>query len=164
LLTVGGGFFRYRSGEIVLVDFMVSRGRRECLGSAVSVRGCRTTFFSRCQAAVDAVAIGIVGDKKPVLLGMRSERGEVQQGDETDQNYPHNAARKLMSGVGSATDRENAIKIVNRHLTVRSGRSWIFSRVLCGLSRVLDGAHVTHHCAAMNGLNHICGICPEIIR
>jgi len=22
----------------------------------------------------------------------------------------------------------------------------------------------TNHCAAMNGLNHICGICREIIR
>jgi len=32
------------------------------------------------------------------------------------------------------------------------------------LKRALDGAHVTNHCAAVNGLNHICGICPEIIR
>jgi hypothetical protein len=29
----------------------------------------------------------------------------------------------------------------------------------------LDGLRPTHHCAAlMNGLNHICGICREIIR
>ena len=28
----------------------------------------------------------------------------------------------------------------------------------------LDGLRPTNHCAAMNGLNHICGICPEIIR
>jgi hypothetical protein len=27
----------------------------------------------------------------------------------------------------------------------------------------LDGLHATNHCAAMNGLNHICGICREII-
>jgi hypothetical protein len=70
----------------------------------------------------------------------------------------------LISGGGSAIDRENAIKIVNQHLTVRSARSWIFSRVLRGLRRVLDGTHATNHCAAMSGLNHICGICPEIIR
>jgi hypothetical protein len=61
-------------------------------------------------------------------------------------------------------DRENAIEIVNRHLTVRSARSSIFSRVLRGLMRALDGAQATNHCAAMSGLNHICGICPEIIR
>jgi hypothetical protein len=28
----------------------------------------------------------------------------------------------------------------------------------------LDGLHTTNHCAAMNGLNHICGVCQEIIR
>jgi len=32
------------------------------------------------------------------------------------------------------------------------------------LKPALDGARVTNHCAAMNGLNYICGICPEIIR
>jgi hypothetical protein len=62
------------------------------------------------------------------------------------------------------TDRENAIEIVNRRLTVRSAQSSIFSRILRGLMRVLDGAHASNHCAAMSGLNHICGICPEIIR
>jgi hypothetical protein len=63
-----------------------------------------------------------------------------------------------------AIDRENAIKIVNRRLTAQFVRSSIFSRVLCGLERALDGGHATNHCPAMNGLNHICGICPEIIR
>jgi hypothetical protein len=40
----------------------------------------------------------------------------------------------------------------------------IFSRVFHGLRQDLDGKDATNHCAAMNGLNHICGICPEIIR
>jgi hypothetical protein len=59
---------------------------------------------------------------------------------------------------------ENAIKIVNRHLTVRFARSSNFSRVFRRLRPALDCTHATNHCAAMNGLNHICGICPEIIR
>jgi hypothetical protein len=63
-----------------------------------------------------------------------------------------------------AVSCENAVKIVNRRLTVHSAKSPNFSRVSRGLKRVLDGARVTNHCAAMNGLNHICGICPEIIR
>jgi hypothetical protein len=43
------------------------------------------------------------------------------------------------------------------------GRSSIFFRVLHEFRGHLDGLHATNHCAAMNGLNHICGICPEII-
>jgi hypothetical protein len=69
-----------------------------------------------------------------------------------------------MSGAGSATDRVIAIKFVNQRLTVRSARSSNFSRVFRDFRPALDCAHTTNHCAAMNGLNHICGICPEIIR
>jgi hypothetical protein len=61
-------------------------------------------------------------------------------------------------------DRENATRIVNRHLTVSASRSSIFSCILGELRRPLDGGHATNHCPAMNGLNHICGICREIIR
>jgi len=40
-----------------------------------------------------------------------------------------------------------------------------FFPVFCVVSgQDLDGMGATNHCAAMNGLNHICGICPEIIR
>jgi predicted xylose isomerase-like sugar epimerase len=39
-----------------------------------------------------------------------------------------------------------------------------FSRVSQQFHHHLDGLRPTNHCAAMNGLNHICGICPEIIR
>jgi hypothetical protein len=53
-------------------------------------------------------------------------------------------------------------KIVKQRLT---GAGYgIFSRVSHGLRQDLDGKDATNHCAAMNGLNYICGICPEIIR
>jgi hypothetical protein len=99
-----------------------------------------------------------------MLLGARDAGAEAQYGGEADQSCPHDGARKLVPGVRSVTGRENAIKFVNRRLIVRSARLSNFSRVSRHLKRALDGAHVTNHCAAVNGLNHISGICPEIIR
>ena len=48
---------------------------------------------------------------------------------------------------------KNASKIVKVRLTIA-----------VSAKRALDGLGATHHCAlVMNGLNHICGICREII-
>jgi len=65
----------------------------------------------------------------------------------------------------AGADSENVSKIVKQRLTLPlPAWSSNFSCVLHGLPQDLDGANATNHCAAMNGLNHICGICPEIIR
>jgi len=71
---------------------------------------------------------------------------------------------------------DNAGRIVKPRLTLQARRkraatapqarrrSSIFSRISHEFRLHLDGSRATNHCAAMNGLNHICGICPEIIR
>ena len=64
-----------------------------------------------------------------MLLGARDAGAEAQYGGEADQSCPHDGARKLVPGGRSVTGRENAIKFVNRRLTVRSARSSNFSRV-----------------------------------
>jgi hypothetical protein len=68
-----------------------------------------------------------------------------------------------IAGLAGAVS-DNVSEIVKARLTARAAWSSNFSCVLHGLGRDLDGLHATNHCAAMNGLNHICGICPEIIR
>ena len=68
---------------------------------------------------------------------------------------------RLLGGACSGTVDKNASKIVKGRLTVQRGGSVL--PVLRG-SPGLDGiARDTSLCAAMNGLNHICGICREII-
>jgi hypothetical protein len=68
-------------------------------------------------------------------------------------------------GAAPGVDPDSVRKIVKRCLTFGpAAQSSFFSCVLHGLRPDLDGADATNHCAAMNGLNHICGICREIIR
>jgi hypothetical protein len=75
---------------------------------------------------------------------------------------------EVLGGFGTGppgADSNNASKIVKQRLTLRF-RAWSsnFSCVLHEPREHLDGLRATNHCAAMNGLNHICGFCPEIIR
>jgi hypothetical protein len=143
---------------------VIFRGSCERLGPAVGVCGCCTTFFSRSQTAIDAVPVGVVGDNEHTLLGLRHAGHQASQGSEANQNCAHEVLGNVLLAGRTSFVCENAMKIVNRRLTLRFARSSNFSRVFRCLKRALDGTHVTNHCAAMNGLNHICGICPEIIR
>jgi hypothetical protein len=139
---------------------------RESLRFAVGVgRGCTALFPGR-EAPVDTVSVGVVGDDEHASLGLRRRReAEAEQCDKTDQNCPHYGALVNFEGAAPGVDPDNVRKIVKRCLTFgRAAQSPFFSCVLHGLRPDLDGADATNHCAAMNGLNHICGICREIIR
>jgi hypothetical protein len=146
---------------------VIVRGLRESLRLAISIGGRRAALLPGGETAVDAVPVGIVGDDKHALLGLSSTgENEAKPDGETNRNCPHyeTPVNWKRQAVPSA-ESKNVSKIVKRRLTLRSVPwSSNFSCILHGLRPDLDGMDATNHCAAMNGLNHICGICPEIIR
>jgi hypothetical protein len=61
--------------------------------------------------------------------------------------------------------REHASEIVNQRLTLRALHGHQIFAVFCeGCGQTLTTCTRQTIVPAMNGLNHICGICPEIIR
>jgi len=120
---------------------------------AIGVGRRRAALVAGGQAAVDAVAVAIIGDDEHAPLRLRgTDETEAQNDDESGQACTHDNARYVARRQPGAND-ENASKIVKGRLTL-----------VAPLFVGLDGVGTTHHCAAvMNGLNHICGICREII-
>jgi hypothetical protein len=157
---------RYRPGDIATIRLVVGRGLRKCLRLAIGIGGRGTAFLPCGETAVDTVAVRVVGDDENASLGLCGRRlAEAQQRDETDENGPHFEVSVEWRCQPAGVDSDNVSEIVKRRLTVQVAlRSSNFSRVLRGFAQHLDDPGTTNHCAAMNGLNHICGICPEIIR
>jgi hypothetical protein len=141
---------------------VIGRGFRESLHLAVGVCGGCATLCAGSETAVYAVPVCIVGDDEGASLRIRGT-GQAKQNDKTDQKSMHWGARELFGA--PARQVHNAREIVKRRLTLSIRlRSPNFSCILHEFRYHLDGLHMTNHCAAMNGLNHICGICREIIR
>jgi hypothetical protein len=151
--------------DVGALGFMKGRGFRERLHLAIGVRGGCAALCTGGETTVYAVSVCIVGDDKGASLGIR-RAGEAQQNDKTGQKSVHwGGARGIDRRPASRGQCHNARKIVKRRLTLSTdGGSSNFSRILHEFRDHLDGLHATNHCAAMNGLNHICGICREIIR
>lgn len=74
-LAAAGTAGRDRAGDLVAVDFAEGRSLREFVGFAVGVRCRRAAFGAGSKAAVDAVAVGIVGDDEHLALCCRRTDG-----------------------------------------------------------------------------------------
>jgi hypothetical protein len=151
------------NGASFVAWICLMKGRRLCKGLSftIGIGDRRSAFGTGRKATVYAVAVRIVGDEKhsPLGIGGRDET-EAKRGDEADQRCPH----KVRPTCWGSLFRQCG-QIVKRCLSLQSPeRLSIFSRVSHQFHHHLDVLRPTNHCAVMNGLNHICGICPEIIR
>src|SRR5580765_8095903 len=75
---------RSATRNVAVIDFVEGRGLRKSLRLAVGIGGGRAALFPGSEAAVDAVAVGVVGDDEHAPLGL-CNAGEADQSDETDQ-------------------------------------------------------------------------------
>ena len=107
------------AGNVVAIDLVVGRSFRKSLRLAVGVRGGRTAFFPRREAAVDAVAVGVVGhDEHPALGICRSRQAQAQHSSETDRDRPHyENTREWRRRTAPGADSQNVSKIVKQRLT-----------------------------------------------
>lgn len=110
------------AGNVVAIDLVVGRSFRKSLRLAVGVRGGRTAFFPRREAAVDAVAVGVVGHDEHAALGIcRSRQAQAQHSSETDRDRPHyENTREWRRRTAADADSQNVSKIVKQRLTGRA--------------------------------------------
>jgi hypothetical protein len=108
-----------RAGDLAVSDLAV---RKDVVELALPAVGCRDRLAAGgtvCKAAVDAIAIGVVGDDKHALFGFSRQRGAEQQGaDKNDVSDPHSTVRETRPP-SPATDRkprrrDNAADSLNR--------------------------------------------------
>ena len=62
---------RRRTGHVVAINFVIRRRFSKILRHAVRFCSGCTAFLSGRKAAVDAIAIGVVGDEEHATLGLR---------------------------------------------------------------------------------------------
>ena len=110
------------AGNVVAIDLVVSRSFRKGLRLAVGVRGGGTAFFAEREAAVDAVAVGVVGHDEHAALGFcRSREAQAQHNSETDRDRPHyENTREWRRRTTPGADSQNVSKIVKQRLTGRA--------------------------------------------
>ena len=88
--TAGGN----GAGDVVAVDLAVRHGRREFVALAIGVSGRRAALVARGEAAVDAVAVPVIGDDEHALLGLCGrDDANAEDGGEADQVCTHDKAR-----------------------------------------------------------------------
>ena len=97
-----------RTGNLVAIDLAEGRGLREFVGFAVRVRRRGAALGAGGQAAVYAIAVGIVGDDEHFSLGSRrTGGGKAKHGHKTEENCPHktpNASQRLTGRVAKMRD------------------------------------------------------------
>jgi hypothetical protein len=125
-LRVAGG---RAAGNVVAIDLVVGRSFRKSLCLAVGVGGGRPAFFPRREAAVDAVAVGVVGhDDHPALGICRSRQAQAQHSSETDRDRPHyENTREWRRRTALGADSQNVSKIVKQRIT---GYQLIFHTII----------------------------------
>jgi hypothetical protein len=111
-----------RTGYVVSIDLAVGRGVDEPLGLAIGVGGRSATSVTRGQAAINAIAIRIVGNNEHALLVLRGRpAAEAKNGGEADQDCPH---KRVAHDAGLAGARpggaliEDVSKFVKSRLTL----------------------------------------------
>src|ERR1019366_7642006 len=94
--AAAGAAGRDRAGDVIAVDLAVGRGRGELVRLAIGVGRRRAAFVARCEAAVDAIAVAVIGDDEHAPFRLRGAgETDAQNGGEADQEYTHDKARLL---------------------------------------------------------------------
>ena len=116
--AAAGAAGRDRAGDVIAVDLAVGRGRGELVRLAIGVGRRRAALVAGRQAAVDAIAVAVIGDDEHAPFRLRGAgETDAQNGGESDQECTHDKAR-LLGGAPFGTDDKNASKIVKGRLTV----------------------------------------------
>ena len=81
---------------------MIARGGRELVRLAVGIGGGAAAVVAGREAAVDAVAVRVVGDDEHPPLALRRVGGAGQEGraEEAGQDGPHDDRPELSRGAG----------------------------------------------------------------
>src|SRR5882724_6122487 len=101
----GTGVGRDRAGDLVLVDLAVGRGLGELPRLAVGGCGGCAALGTGGQAAVDAVAVGVVGDDKYAFFRLRGRRAEQQGEGDGGEEGSHRGACRFWIGIGPAQQK-----------------------------------------------------------
>src|SRR4051812_7216 len=72
----GGAVGRDRAGDLVLVDLVERGGLGKLARLAIGGRGGGAALLAAGEAAVDAVAVGVVGDDENLFLRLRGRCAE----------------------------------------------------------------------------------------
>src|SRR5579862_4054244 len=99
---------RNGAGDVVAVDFAERQRLREIARLAVRIRHRRAARRAGGEAAVDAVAVGIVGDDEDALFrlcGSRAEEHQGSGGDHETHEIPPNGPKRPRIRVPAPTMR-----------------------------------------------------------
>src|SRR5436190_1861175 len=112
----GTGVGRDRAGEFVFVDLAVGRDLDEFPRLAVGGCGGGAAPGAGGQAAVDAVAVGVVGDDEYAFFRLRGRYAEQQGEADGGEEGSHGSARGSWTGIGPV-EKEQCEGNVNAALT-----------------------------------------------
>src|SRR5664279_4357745 len=98
-----------RAYDVVAVDLAVGRGRGELVRLAIGVGRRRAALVTGSQAAVDAIAVAVIGDDEHAPFRLRGAgETDAQNGGEADQECTHDKARLLGGARPAPTTRMRA--------------------------------------------------------
>src|SRR5207237_701663 len=96
----GTGVGRDRAGDFVLVDLAVGCGLGEFPRLAVGGCGSGAAPGAGSEAAVDAVAVSVVGDDEYAFFRLRGRRAEQQGEGDSGEEGSHGSAHGSWTGIG----------------------------------------------------------------